>query len=270
MGSVSITFDPDAMSKSPKKRVLTSGTRGGSRAQAIIHATPDDDKRLRCSVLRQQDDVERDLSQDSRTAEKQVRPRCIKRRRGSTTQALVLQSDRAHLNGPRRHAFEGSSRWGPPTPTSVPLSGLDILISGCGLFPHDLSALTTIYHAVVALDLIRSDPSQFPELVTHRGPSKDSSYFAYVGPRFGSSDCLDNALRCLFSKTRSILAPSSAIPEAVILSQYDQALASLQAAVNSPNWADPEVLCATSILALFEVRVTGVYHCYTLVRLTCP
>ena len=256
MASVSISFDPGVRLESLEKPVLSTGNRRGSRAETIIHARPGDKKR-RKRVFCEQSDVEQN-SQSSPVDKMRVKARRIDRSRDSVAE-VALRQEQARLHKPYRLLPTARSQWSVSTPTSVPLSGIDILISGCGLFPHDLSALTTIYHAVVALDLIRSEPSRFPSLITTQGASKDSSYFAYIGPRFGSSDCLDNALRCLFSKTRSILAPSCAIPEAVILSQYDQALASLQAAVNSPNWSDPEVLCATSILALFEVCVTGLY-----------
>lgn len=138
-------------------------------------------------------------------------------------------------------------------PNMMPFSGLDLLVSAYGIYPHDLSSLTTVHHNVVVGDIIRGKPSEARNLFFQRG-EEDESFFAFVGQRYGHSECLDAALRCLFSKAKSVLVPDNPIPEATILSQYGYALSCLQTAVDSPSWAAPEVLCATNVMAIFEVR----------------
>lgn len=250
MNSVSLPNGLEVVVQTLEEPLLFPGTRAGSRdQQTLVDAIPEV-KSLRKRIL-DDHETEGDHIEEVRVDKRNKSPG-DDMKRGSTAGTAALASDEVRL---RKHRLSvgalNRSNAGPPTPIS--LSGIDILISGYGLFPHDLSALTTIYHAVVALDIIRSEPSRFSGLLARKDDRKDTSYFSYIGPRYGSSDCLDHALRCLFSKTKSILVPASAVPETVILSQYDQALASLQDAVNSSRWADPEVLCATSILALFEV-----------------
>ena len=134
----------------------------------------------------------------------------------------------------------------------MPLDGIDILISEFGISPQDLSSLSTIHHAVVVTDILRTNPRGARDFFFQRG-DRDMTFFAHVGQRYGQSVCLDAALRCLFSKAKSLLSPQDALPEAAIFNQYGQAIACLQAAVNGPSWSEPEVLCATAVLAIFEV-----------------
>ena len=250
MNGLSLSNDFEVVVRSLDEKVPLPDPRVGSREETIIVAIPE----AKLAKKRALDDCEdgENYVEEARIDKHNKNP-YDDMKRTSTAGTAVPASEDVRLRRRRRLNLGVPGRWSPGPPTPISFSGIDILISGYGLFPHDLSALTTIYHAVVALDIIRAEPSRFPGLLTHRDDRKDESYFSYIGPRYGSSDCLDHALRCLFSKTKSILVPASAVPEAVILSQYDQALASLQAAVNSPHWSDPEVLCATSILALFEV-----------------
>jgi hypothetical protein len=53
---------------------------------------------------------------------------------------------------------------------------------------------------------------------------------------------------------RQIVFSADQQPSSIVLSLYGKALKSLQAAVNDPvSCLEPNVLCATEILALFEV-----------------
>ena len=177
--------------------------------------------------------------------------------RGRRSEASSHQPE---VHSPLVHSPSGNQGLVPETynytdsqvPNMMPFSGLDLLISAYGIYPHDLSSLTTIHHNIVVCDIVRDDPGGARNLFFQRG-DEDSSYFAFVGQRYGQSECLDAALRCLFSKAKSVLVPNNTITEAAILAQYGYALSSLQAAVSSPSWADPEVLCATNVLAIFEV-----------------
>lgn len=174
-------------------------------------------------------------------------------RLGASSHQPQLQS-LSRRSSSRNQSFESQTYnyAGSQVPSMMPFSGLDVLVSAYGVHPHDLSSMTTIHHNVVVCDILRDDPGGDRNLFFQRG-GEDLSYFAFVGQRYGHSACLDAALRCLFSKARSVLVPNNTISEATILGQYGYALSCLQAAVNSPSWADPEVLCSTSVLAIFEV-----------------
>lgn len=141
-------------------------------------------------------------------------------------------------------------------PPPVPLSGLDELIRDHGFSPIDLSALTSIHIGAVASTVLSSEPSRLPGLMS----CQQWSYFDHVPARFGHSPCLDDAFRCLVTAARSMLVPDRARPsQKMVLSQYGTALQSLQSAVNDASQRySPEVLCATGLLALFEVRCVPV------------
>jgi hypothetical protein len=65
---------------------------------------------------------------------------------------------------------------------------------------------------------------------------------------------LDDAFRCLITMAHSKLVPSHRVSDKVILARYGTALNSLQLAVNDPEARyGTEALCATGMLALFEV-----------------
>jgi hypothetical protein len=65
---------------------------------------------------------------------------------------------------------------------------------------------------------------------------------------------LDDAFRCLITVAHSMLVPDHKSSNEMILAYYEKALHSLQSAVkDSIARYSAEVLCATAILALFEV-----------------
>ncbi len=56
------------------------------------------------------------------------------------------------------------------------------------------------------------------------------------------------------TRDAAVLVPDSRPSEKAIFSHYGKAIGSLQAAVNDPKARfNPEVLCATALIALFEV-----------------
>lgn len=73
-------------------------------------------------------------------------------------------------------------------------------------------------------------------------------------PRFGHVAALDDAFRCLVTAAHSTLVASGPQYDDKTLACYDKALRSLQSAVDDPKARKtPEILCAVSLLALFEV-----------------
>lgn len=79
-------------------------------------------------------------------------------------------------------------------------------------------------------------------------------YFGHVGRAYGHLSYLDNALQALVGRVKANLSPQSGPSEVEVMATYGRALRSLQAAINSESWQRPEVLSATQLLALFEVR----------------
>ena len=84
---------------------------------------------------------------------------------------------------------------------------------------------------------------------------------AFVPPRFGHIAALDDAFRCLVTAAHSTLVTSGPRYSDRTLACYDKALRSLQSAVDDPRARQkPEILCAVSLLALFEVSQCQSWH----------
>jgi len=80
------------------------------------------------------------------------------------------------------------------------------------------------------------------------------SFVSYIPARYGEEACLTLATDCLLSKVREIVTPESSVYKPKVISSYVKALRSFQKAIDSPSQRfNPEVLCATQILALYEV-----------------
>jgi hypothetical protein len=152
----------------------------------------------------------------------------------------------------------------------MPLSGLELLVRDRGLDPMDLSALASIhigtmlvpilaflisfaYHRLNrAAIVLSSEPSPLPGVLLCR----QRSYFSYIPSHFGHTLALDDAFRCLITSAHSKLVPTHSSRPETILSNYSNALHSLQSAVKNPETRySTEVLCATAVLSIFEVSI---------------
>lgn len=138
---------------------------------------------------------------------------------------------------------------GKPSPP-MPSSGLELFILDHNVSPTDLSALTSIHVGAVASYVLADGAAKLKQLLSFR----QWSYFEHLYSRYGHSDCLDDAIRALIVKAQALLVPSAKTSDAMVLSHYGTALNSLQAAFSdAARWSDPDTLCATTILALFDV-----------------
>ncbi|KAL8855135.1 MAG: hypothetical protein Q9221_000041 [Calogaya cf. arnoldii] len=83
------------------------------------------------------------------------------------------------------------------------------------------------------------------------------SYFEYLPSRFGLTRCLDDAICCIAARVRQwINIPAE--PDRQALGLYSKAVKSLQAALEDPvGCYHPDVLCATEIMAIFELLDSG-------------
>lgn len=115
----------------------------------------------------------------------------------------------------------------------------------------DLSALSTYHVGRATAEALSSDPLQLLRLLDF----KQWSYMSYLPSLYGSSACLDDAVDCIIARARQILAPHGEAGEREVIRLYLKAIDSLRKALNSPSQRlAAHVLCATEILALYEVR----------------
>ncbi|KAL8834429.1 MAG: hypothetical protein Q9170_003751 [Blastenia crenularia] len=138
----------------------------------------------------------------------------------------------------------------------------------------DLSALTALHIGRTTAEPLHDRPSCLTEILQHR----QWSYFSYMPWRFGHTQCLDDALRCVAARTRQwLVAPGT--PNNRVLALYTTAVKSLQAALNDPvQWMQPDVLCATEVLSIFQLLDTERWDSWllhaagaaTLIRLRGP
>ena len=77
---------------------------------------------------------------------------------------------------------------------------------------------------------------------------------SYLPSLYGSSACLDHAVVCIVARVWYIIAPNGEVGERGVIQLYLRAIKSLQIALNCPTQRlAADVLCATEILALYEV-----------------
>jgi hypothetical protein len=119
-----------------------------------------------------------------------------------------------------------------------------------GFDAMNISMLACIHINRAARQEFLANPSQLSQILT----KKRWSYFSYLPSRYGQSTCLNDATDCLVSRVRQIVSPDGAPWENTVITLYVRALNSLQTAIQCSNSClDADVLCATGILALFEV-----------------
>lgn len=117
---------------------------------------------------------------------------------------------------------------------------------------NDLSTLSTLHVNRAARAALSRNPYH---LIYQLRSHKQSSYLSYLPSRYGQIPCLSDATDCVIARARQIISPNQNWESAVI-SFYLKALNSLQKALDNPKQRfKPEVLCATEILALYEVRM---------------
>ena len=114
----------------------------------------------------------------------------------------------------------------------------------------DLSTLSTLHINRAARAALSRNPYH---LIYQLRSYKQSSYLSYLPSMYGQSDCLSAATDCVIARARQIISPRLNW-EGAVISLYLKALNSLQKALDCPKQRyKPEVLCATEILALYEV-----------------
>ena len=114
----------------------------------------------------------------------------------------------------------------------------------------DLSALTSFHAGHTTAHALMREPSRLVDVLRCR----QWSYLSFIPSRFGTTTCLDDAVRCVAAKVRHRLSSPTKPPSTVVISLYSKALASLQIALDDKaRCLEPDILCATELLAIYEV-----------------
>lgn len=120
----------------------------------------------------------------------------------------------------------------------------------------------TLHKIPSASHIISSDPSRLRDVLS----CPQDSYLSLILPQLGSSSVLDDAFRSLKAIASFLVYKDTSLSSEKVLAAYHKALGSLQSAMyDDVARHSPELLCATCILALFEVSVILLYTICVLV-----
>ncbi|KAI4241826.1 MAG: hypothetical protein L6R40_004372 [Gallowayella cf. fulva] len=140
--------------------------------------------------------------------------------------------------------------WIPASPSSTGYEAMRIR------FEFDvvkLSGLTAIHIGSAAARPLRAKPDFLLEILRY----EKWSYFEYLPSRFGQTKCLDDAICCVAALVRQWITWGGK-PDVLALELYSRAVRSLQVALNDPLLChQPDVLCATQILSIFDFLDLG-------------
>ena len=136
-------------------------------------------------------------------------------------------------------------------PARIGSSGYESMRINHAFDPLDISALTTFHTGRITAQILFRNPSHLPQVLRYR----QWSYLSFLPSRYGHTACLDDAAHCVVARIQQWTRHPSDPPNNAVLSLYARSLTSLQSALNDPIlYLKPEVLCATSILAIYEVK----------------
>lgn len=135
--------------------------------------------------------------------------------------------------------------------TYIPGSSYEVMRIELDFDPLDISALTGFHIGRPAVQTLKEKPETLKEVLKCR----QWSYFNYLPKHYGESACLDDAVHCIAVRVRRYLKGSDVVPDRSVMHYYTTALRSLQSSLDDPaRRLDPDVLCATEILAIYEVH----------------
>ncbi|TAQ84040.1 hypothetical protein B7494_g7626 [Chlorociboria aeruginascens] len=135
----------------------------------------------------------------------------------------------------------------PPSPSP---KGYELMSQSSRFDILELSTLATLHVGRATRSAISANPYF---LVSQLKSSEQWSYLSFLPSRYGHIACLNDAVDCAVARAKQILSPSE-IRESIVIAFYLKALGSLQKALDNPQQRyTPEVLCATEILALYEL-----------------
>jgi hypothetical protein len=145
-----------------------------------------------------------------------------------------------------------------PSPcASLPATGYELTNIKTDFDILDLSTLASMF----ASRAVRNALSLYPLQILHQlRTQKQWSYLEYLPSQYGHYPCLSAATDCVIARARQIISPHGNW-ESAVTHFYCKALGTLQKALDDPvQRYSAQVLCATEILALFEVSISLSKH----------
>ncbi|KAK5988892.1 hypothetical protein PT974_10389 [Cladobotryum mycophilum] len=118
----------------------------------------------------------------------------------------------------------------------------------------DLSALTSFHVTYATASSLASNPDILRDIVGRQ----QLSYLTHVPGRYGQSHALASAVECVSARAHQwLIAPHQPVSSEIIV-LYLRALKAVQAALENPHTnMQPEVLCATELLGIYELFSTS-------------
>lgn len=155
--------------------------------------------------------------------------------------ALPLQSSAGHT---------GISRNKGSIPANLSCYGYERMRIKYNFDLLDLSALTTFHVSHVTATVLAAKPTRLTDILRLR----EWSYLNYLPARIGYCDALDKAAECVAARARHWLDFPYEPASEDILKLYIRALKLLQGELDNPeSRLNPDVLCATELLGIYEV-----------------
>lgn len=176
-------------------------------------------------------------------------------------QEADLQADVARLKNSKkiaeRQQWLAKATLLETVPPSLPATGYELTSLKSDFDILDLSTVATLHVNRAARAALSKNAQQ---VMAQLRANKQWSYLSFIPSIYGETPCLRDAADCVIARARQIISPNRNL-EAAAISSYVKALDSLQKALDSPSERfKAEVLCATEILALYEVRYF--YHSF--------
>lgn len=120
-----------------------------------------------------------------------------------------------------------------------------------------LSALTTFETGRGTIQILAQRPDELKNIL--QSQYKQRSYFIHIPCRYGGGTCLDDAVWCVAHKAGESLLAHGPTSSRETIAFYVKALKSLNIALSDQSrQLDVDVLAATCILTLYEVRFCSV------------
>ncbi|KAI9701355.1 MAG: hypothetical protein M1820_006577 [Bogoriella megaspora] len=135
-------------------------------------------------------------------------------------------------------------------PPALPLTGYELAKVEFGVDITQLAALAKVTFGRGAIMILSQQQESLSKLLMR----DVHSFLEYVPNLFDESDLVQSVTRCTLARARHSVRFAGKTPCPYVMSMYIKALKDLQTALDDPGrLQQPDVLCATQILALFEL-----------------
>jgi hypothetical protein len=154
---------------------------------------------------------------------------------------------------PQQELFNSALEVAYMVPSPLSAQGYELAKLTYGFELSSLSALASVHLSRASVRILASSPTSLQKLAQLRQPS----WLDFIPARYAESRLVQAAVDCTLARAHRSLHPDSGISETAVIKLYLKALSQLQEALGDKlerRWARADVLCATKILAFYEVR----------------